>query len=212
MIISPSTETLNKLIRHQVNNIFLLCELENEIIAHSLENVLLKTEKCFGGSNNKYYKKGDDIFFSIYHSGQYCIFLYFLSRHIYTNYPEHRELADKIYYLNKCLNGLDLYYEVEMPDVFNLDHPVGSVMGRASYGNNFTFSQLCTVGNNNNIFPKIGNNVVMHSGSKILGKSNIGDNVVVSANTYIKDCDIPSDSIVFGSSPNIVIKPRSYFK
>jgi serine O-acetyltransferase len=38
-------------------------------------------------------------------------------------------LADRIYYLNKALNGLDLFYEVEMPDVFYLDHPVGTVIG-----------------------------------------------------------------------------------
>lgn len=117
-------------------------------------------------------------------------------------------LADKIYFLNKTLNGLDLYYEVLMPKVFHLDHPIGSVMGRASYGENFTFAQLCTVGNNKNIFPVIGDNVQMLSGSKILGKCIIGDNTIISANTYIKDEDVPSNSLVFGSSPSLVVKSR----
>jgi serine O-acetyltransferase len=93
-----------------------------------------------------------------------------------------------------------------MPDVFFLDHPVGSVLGRATYGLNFSFSQNCTVGNNKGIFPTIGKNVQMLSGSKILGRCKIGDNVIVSANTYIKDTDIPANSLVFGSSPNLVIK------
>ncbi|MFW0755453.1 hypothetical protein ACN1C3_11995 [Pseudomonas sp. H11T01] len=153
--------------------------------------------------------KDGRVFFSLYHSGQYCIFLYFLSRQVFLDNPENPVLADKIYYLNKTLNGLDLFYEVLMPEAFHLDHPVGSVMGRASYGNNFTFAQLCTVGNNQGVFPEIGKNVQMLSGSKILGKCLIGDNVVVSANTYIKDTDIPSNSLVFGSSPNLVIKPRN---
>lgn len=209
MIISPGgVDTLNKLIRHQIHNLFLLEETENEILARSLPAALNKVEQCFSQSKNKYYWKDGEVFFSIYHSGQYCIFLYFLARQVFLEDPEHRILADKIYYLNKTLNGLDLYYEIAMPDVFHLDHPVGSVMGRAKYGNNFTFAQLCTVGNNKGVFPKIGKNVQMLSGSKILGNCIIGDDVIVSANTYIKDTNIPENSLVFGSSPNLIVKQR----
>jgi serine O-acetyltransferase len=46
----------------------------------------------------------------------------------------------------------------------------------------------------------------MHSGSKILGKCNIGDNAVISANSYIKDQDVPEGALVFGASPNLVFK------
>ena len=79
-----------------------------------------------------------------------------------------------------------------------LDHPVGSVLGRAQYGEFFSFSQNCTVGNNKGIYPVIGKNVGMLSGSKILGKCEIGDNVIVAANTYIKDQSVPPYSLVFG--------------
>lgn len=212
MRISPSAEALGGLVRHQVHNLFILDEVQDEALSRSLPEALSKTEKCFSPSANKYYRKDGEVYFSIYHSGQYCIFLYFLSRQVFLDNPDLRELADKIYYLNKTLIGLDLYYEVEMPKVFHLDHPVGSVMGRASYGNGFTFSQLCTVGNNNGVFPEIGKNVQMLSGSKILGRCKIGDNVVISANSYIKDTDIPANSLVFGSSPSLVIKPRKINK
>lgn len=207
MIISPSVETLEKLIKHQIHNLFLLDESEAGIIQASLSAALERTEYCFSFSENKYYRKDGRVYFSIYHSGQYCVFLYFLSRQIFLDFPDVRDLADKVYYLNKTLNGLDLYYEVVMPKVFNLDHPVGSVMGRARYGENFTFSQMCTVGNNKGVFPEIGSNVKMLSGSKILGNCKIGDNVVISANSYIKDEDIPGGSLVFGSSPMLVVKP-----
>lgn len=208
MIISPSVETLEKLIKHQIHNLFLLDESEASVIKTCLSDALMNTKNCFSYSENKYYRQDDHVFFSIYHSGQYCIFLYFLARQVFLNYPDMRTLADKIYYLNKTLNGLDLYYEIVMPRVFHLDHPVGSVIGRASYGEGFTFAQLCTVGNNKGVFPKIGKNVQMLSGAKILGRCDIGDNVIISANSYIKDEDIPSDSLVFGSSPSLVIKPR----
>lgn len=208
MIISPSFETLNKLIRHQIHNLFLLEKIEDDGLTRSLPEALRRAKKCFSQSENKYYWKDGEVFFSTYHSGQYCIFLYFLAHQVFLDNSELRDLADKIYYLNKTLNGLDLYYEVEMPDAFHLDHPVGSVMGRAKYGENFTFAQQCTVGNNKGIFPTIGNNVKMLSGSKIIGQCTIGDNVIVSANTYIKDTNIPENSLVFGSSPNLVIKER----
>ena len=207
MIISPSVEMLEKLIRHQIHNLFLLDESEAGIIQASLSAALERTEYCFSFSENKYYRKDGRVYFSIYHSGQYCVFLYFLSRQIFLDFPDVRDLADKVYYLNRTLNGLDLYYEVVMPKVFNLDHPVGSVMGRARYGENFTFSQMCTVGNNKGVFPEIGSNVKMLSGSKILGNCKIGDNVIISANSYIKDEDIPNGSLVFGSSPALVVKP-----
>ena len=96
-----------------------------------------------------------------------------------------------------------------MPDVFHLDHPVGSVLGRAAYQNGFTFSQNCTVGNNKGVFPIFGRNVRLFSGAKVLGSCVVGDDVDFAANSYVKDVDIPSGSIVFGESPNIVIKKKS---
>ena len=79
-------------------------------------------------------------------------------------------MADRIYYLNKALNGVDLFYEVELPDVFFLDHPVGSVLGQTQRnGDFFSFSQNCTVGNNKGIYPTIGQNVQMMAGAMIVG-------------------------------------------
>lgn len=50
--------------------------------------------------------------------------------------------------------------------------------------------QGCTVGGNKGVYPIIGDNVKMYSNSKIIGKSNIGHNVMVGANCFIKDLDI----------------------
>lgn len=209
MEVHPSEAMLRDLIRHQIKNLFLLEAEEEQVLLDSLPAALKRTEFCFAFSQNKYYRRDGKVFFSIYHSGQYCVFLYYLAREIFTETPVQRTLADKVYFLNKVLNGIDLYYEVEMPAVFHLDHPVGTVLGRASYGDGFTFSQHCTVGNNRSVFPVIGENVTMYSGSKVLGRCHIGANVEIAANTMIKDTDIPADSIVFGSSPHLVIKPKN---
>jgi serine O-acetyltransferase len=139
------------------------------------------------------------------HTDQYCMLLYCLSNEaIKRNF---RTLAEKLFCLNKTLHAVDIWCEVEMPDVFCLSHPVGAVMGRAKYGNGFCFSQGCTVGNNKDIYPVIGENVVMYAHSMILGNCKIGNNVKISAKAYIKDEDVPDNVIVFGSSPNLVFKP-----
>jgi serine O-acetyltransferase len=116
------------------------------------------------------------------------------------------ELKDKFYYLNKILHSVDIYAEVELPPVFFFEHPLGLVLGRAEYGNNFFAMQGCTVGGNKGKYPIIGENVKMYSNSKIVGNSKIGNNVWLSANVYVKDTDIPDNSIVFGSSPYLIIK------
>lgn len=117
------------------------------------------------------------------------------------------DLAAKIYYLNKIMHGCELFYEVELPDIWLCDHPLGSVIGRGKIGNYFHFSQGCTVGNNKNKYPVIGEYVTMMSNSKILGDCVIGNNVILAANSYIKDRDVPDNSMVFGQDENIVIKP-----
>lgn len=209
MEIEISKVELFEMIKRQLSNLFVFSEDEAPLLGLSVEAALGQCATCFEGSSNKYYRKGDVVYFNPFHSGQYSIFLYYLSRQVFLASKGSNTLSDRIYYLNKCLNGLDLYYEVEMPSVFFLDHPVGSVMGRAVYGERFSFSQNCTVGNNKGIFPVFGKNVAMKSGAKVLGKCVVGDNVIFSANSYVKDTDIPGGSIVFGSSPDLVIKRAS---
>lgn len=130
-----------------------------------------------------------------------------MSRRLYFD-SHNSALADKVYYLNKVMNGCDLFYEVELPKFFKLDHPVGSVMGRAKYGEGFSFLQCCTVGNNRDIYPVIGENVRMCANSYIIGNCLIGNNVIIGAHSGVKDCDVPDDTIVFGHYPNNVFKKR----
>lgn len=97
-----------------------------------------------------------------------------------------------------------------MPQNFFLDHPLGSVMGRAKYGEFFTFSQGCTVGENKGVYPRIGNFVTMMSNSKIVGKSIIGNNCIIAANTYVKDAIVPDDTIVFNNGKELVFKENKF--
>lgn len=188
----------------QVKNI--LCA-EIDVSAY-IEEAVQRTARCLEESSSKYVKNDSGIGFSVYHSVQYCIFLYQLSRVAYEK--EHGgATAEKLYYLNKVLNTIDVFYEVQLPSVWGCEHPLGSVLGRASYGDRFFFYQGCTVGGNHGQYPTLGDNVLMYSNSKILGKCTIGSNVIIAANTFIKGQDIPSNCMVFGQSPNLHIIEKS---
>lgn len=50
----------------------------------------------------------------------------------------------------------------------------------------------------------------MMSDSKVIGGCRIGDFVIIGANTYIKDREIPSGSLVFGREPNVTVKEGSF--
>jgi len=51
--------------------------------------------------------------------------------------------------------------------------------------------------------------VVLYANATILGDTHIGNNVLISAGTYLLNEKIPENSIVFGKSPNIAIKKKS---
>jgi serine O-acetyltransferase len=209
MIFEIKKEELLKGLIQQLNYFFTLSNIEVDAIYGLGEEVFKRCEFNFSHNNNKYYSKLGKAYFNPYHSGQYTVFLYYFSNSIFKNRKDCSNLTDKLYYLNRIMNSCDLYYEVELPRIFNLDHPLGAVMGRAKFGNYFQFSQNCTVGNNNNVYPVIGEHVTMSANTMILGNSKIGNQVILGAGACVKDQDIPANSLVFGSSPNLIIKSRS---
>ena len=214
MLLAMPRSKLRDLLLSQIKNLFLLDDqIEPAILDENLQEALNRTAYSFSLTTNKYYQRDGMVFFNPLHTAQYGIFLYFLANTIWRRYGS-IVLCDKLFALGKVINGLDLYYEIEMPDVFFMDHPVGTVLGRAHYGRFFSVSQNCTVGNNKGIYPIIGEHVTMMSASRIIGKCRIGNYVVISSGTFIKDQDVPDFSLVFGSSPQIIVKHRSidYFQ
>ena len=209
MITLVPIHEINSILERQLDNLFGCSDEDRTIISHVISKdggVFSRLEKCFAPNPNKYYHIEGQTYFNPFHSGQYNIFLYIVSNEVWKE--GYSLLADKIYYLNKALNADDLFYEVELPEFFMLDHPMGSVMGRAKYSNGFSFSQCCTVGNNRGVYPIIGENCEMCMNSAIIGNCHIGDNVILGAGALVKDQDVPSNSIVFGQSPNLIIKQK----
>lgn len=214
MISDFNLSGLSDLLHRQLTGFFPLDEWEHDLLNRCMPETLSRLERCIAGVDNKYFHRDGEIFFSPFHSGQWLIFLCYLANTVSTRHGlaasedirRAKTFADKIYYLNKIMHSVDIYHEVELPDVFFLEHPVGTVLGRASYQEGFMAYQNCTVGGNKGHYPTLGRNFRMMSGSKILGNSYVGDNVTLAANTYVKDTDIPSGATVFGASPSLTIK------
>jgi serine O-acetyltransferase len=135
------------------------------------------------------------------------MFLYLLSNTIW-GAGKDAELAGRVYYLNKVLGGIDVYYEVALPDIFLFVHCIGTVLGRASYSDYFVCYQRCTVGGNKDLeYPRIGKGVVLYGGSSVIGNCQINDNCLISAGTIVIDKDIPKGSVVFNRYRAVACKP-----
>ncbi len=72
-------EFLFDLVKRQLTSFFPLSSAEEKVIKDILPAVMDKAVKCYANVDNKYFHKDGEVYFSPFHSGQYLIFLYYLS-------------------------------------------------------------------------------------------------------------------------------------
>ncbi|MBF0119531.1 MAG: serine acetyltransferase [Desulfobacterales bacterium] len=107
----------------------------------------------------------------------------------------------------QILTGIELPCEVYIGKNFRIDH-FGDIIisGFASFGDNCVIRNGVTVGlryvNDPNA-PKIGNNVDIGAGAKILGNIRIGNNVNIGANAVVLE-DVPDNSTAVGVPAKII--------
>lgn len=165
-----------------------------------VDRALERVEHCFSKIRRKYYEKDGAPVFDHLNGDHVATFLYVLANSAWSEQGD-TELATRLFYTNKVMHGLDLFYSVAMPEVFMLVHPVGTVLGRAVYGNYFVAYQNCTVGADGDSYPTFGEGVIMYSRSAVVGSCSVGSNVVFGANAMIVNTDVPDNSVVVGQYP-----------
>ena len=180
----------------------------NYSIAPFITIALQRIECCFGHVNLKYYRENGDVVFNHLNSDHFATFLYFLGNTIW-NQTNDTELPTRFFYLNKIMHGLDLFYAINMPKIFLLVHPIGTVLGNANYDDYFVAYQNVTVGADEaGIYPSFEIGAVLYAKSTVIGECQIGKNVVFGANAFVINTDVPDQRLVVGQHPNCRTHPN----
>ena len=115
-------------------------------------------------------------------------------------------LLDSLFYVMRGHCALNLFYRTEEIDLFFPLHALGSVVGYGEFGPFIAITQNCTIGHNHGHYPSIEGGLWMGPGSSILGRSKVGRNVRLAANTLLEDSHVPDDVVVFGIGSDIKFK------
>lgn len=102
----------------------------------------------------------------------------------------------------KLKYGLEIYSNEIGPGLY-IGHAFNiTINEQATLGKNCNIHKGVTIGQENRGIrkgaPTIGNQVWIGVNSTIVGNIKIGDNVLIAPNSYV-NCDVPSNSIVFGN-------------
>lgn len=112
----------------------------------------------------------------------------------------------------QILTGIQMPCEVPVGCNFIIDHFGGIIVsGYASFGDNCRIRQGVVIGLKNvnqPVAPRIGNNVDIGAGAKVLGNIRVGNNVIIGANAVVIT-DVPDNSLAVGVPA--VIKPLQSF-
>jgi serine O-acetyltransferase len=173
----------------------------------SYHSAVLEWDKARADIVLKYWNDWNSHLPNEYNSDHMTLFLYLLSRA--EAQVGRFESADRISYLNKIRNGVDVWHTVSLPTRTVFVHSIGTVLGRAKYGTSLICYQNVTVGGSKGHYPEFQGSCLLYSNVSVLGNSNIGTNVIIGAGTLLVDKDIPDSSTVFGRGNELVIRPNS---
>lgn len=117
-----------------------------------------------------------------------------------------------ISHLGRFFTGIEIHPGAVIGKNLFIDHGMGVVIGEtAEIGENVTIYHGVTLGgvslNKGKRHPTIGNNVVIGSGSKILGPFKVGDNAKIGSNSVVVK-EVPENATVVGIPGRIVTETK----
>lgn len=173
-----------------------LVEDEVEFIDRHKKSVFQQFENNRKRQSNKYSE------LNIYNIDQTLHYYIFLQRSLFG--LGSLELAEKLYYFLRKTYCIDIHPSRLLPEYFLLVHPIGTVIGNASFADFLVVYQNVTVGGSPKLeYPTIGQACVLYGGSKIIGRSVLGDNVTVGAGVIINNEQVPDNTILYIDHNNL---------
>ena len=204
MLISLGSDGLRDYVRKQLDGMFPDGKSGN--VDPVVDGALERMEHCFRHIALPHYNRAEHANFNHLHGDQNAVFYYLCANEAYRR--GELGLAQKFFLLNKACNGIVCMYDTELPPVFAFIHTVGTVVGKAHYGNYVALFQGVTVGADRGVMPALGERCIVYGGSLVVGGSHLGDGVVVAGNSAVIHQDVPANSVVAGRSPDLEIAPR----
>lgn len=169
-------------------------------VRRAFSQALERQEYCFSHISVPGYTKDGAPYFSHMHSDQYSSFLYYLANSLWKMGGDER-VCSKLVVLNRALHGCWMSYKGGLPDIFVLVHPVGTVLGNASYGDYLVVLQNVTVNTardeDGGAAPHLGRRLILFAGAKIIGNQTVGDNVTIGVDAVVHKRQIPSNTLVY---------------
>ena len=188
---------------------------------------LERVEYCFSHIKVRGYsvrENGEEMpFLNHLNSDQYSQFLYYFANSLWKR-EGNPDICSKLILLNRDLSGCWFSFKANLPDIFLLVHPVGTVLGNKNvkYSDYLVIMQNVTI-NGNSMPLKLGKYLFMGVGSKIIGGGTIGNCVSIGANTLVRNPSIPDNFLVYQdvktgivtqirNERKICVSQRDYFK
>lgn len=221
MVCSLSQDDLFNYVRSQLHHFFPdKYSFDGEDVKAAFYLALDRLENCLRAiSIHGYHDKEGNTAFSHLHGDQYATFLYFLANSLWVQ-SQNLPICNKLLQLNRVLFSLFISYKCKLPDIFFLDHPIGTFLGNATYHNYLVVLQNVTVNTPSKVadhplideegrsLPVLGKGLFLGAGSMILGSQPVGDRVSLAAGARIHEQAVPDDSVVVPNTGGIRILHR----
>lgn len=204
MVLSLSREDLQYYISHQLEYRFpdrkTKLDFSDKKNAMALADGLERTEYCFSHIHQNGYRtnvREGQTYFNHLHMDQYSLFLYYFSNSLYKR-EGNTDLCSKLVLLNRDLSGCWFSYKANLPDIFILIHPVGTVIGHRNveFSNYLVILQNVTI-NATDKKLTLGKGLFIGAGAKIIGNGDIGSFCSIGANTLVRNPNLPDNYLIY---------------
>lgn len=204
-ITSITKNDINEYLSKQLNYFYPDADIVRKSDIQSALSVAMdRIEVCFEKIKLPYYRQGSASYFNHLNGDHYSMFLYLISNELYKN--QQINIATKVFLLNKALFGVDAFYSISLPKYFLFVHPLGTVLGKASYSDYFVVYQRVTIGANEAAeYPIFSERTLLYSNSSVIGNCHLGTDFVLGANSSLINTKVADNSVVVGTYPAHVI-------